>query len=98
MRTLSNTNDGIDDVEYGRVDYIMGKFGLPRSLLYEWIADGTIESASFKKPGQRHGTRLISIESVRRHIKAHIATPESEAAARADRERIDAQRQAETSS
>ena len=39
-------------------------FGIGRTRTYELIADGKIKSITLRKRGQKHGTRLISYDSV----------------------------------
>jgi hypothetical protein len=39
-------------------------FGLGRTQTYQLISEGKIKSVSLRKRGQKHGTRLISYQSV----------------------------------
>ena len=39
-------------------------FGIGRSKIYELIAAGRVKSVSLRKRGQKHGTRLVSYDSV----------------------------------
>jgi len=39
-------------------------FGIGRSKLYELIAENKIKSVSMRSRGQKHGTRLVSYDSL----------------------------------
>jgi hypothetical protein len=43
-------------------------------MLYAWMDSGQIENASFKLRHQRHGKRLIKVQSVRDLIEKHIVS------------------------
>ncbi len=43
-------------------------FGLGRTQTYELIAAGKIKSVSMRKRGQKHGTRLISYDSLSSYL------------------------------
>lgn len=53
-------------------------FGVPRSTLYDWINRGHIRSSSFRERHQRHGKRLIHVQSVRDYIEAHVVEPSAD--------------------
>jgi hypothetical protein len=43
-------------------------FGIGRSKAYELIADGKVKSVSLRKRGQKHGTRLVSYDSLSAYL------------------------------
>jgi len=45
-------------------------FGIGRTRAYELIAENRIKSVSLRKRGQRHGTRLISYDSVVAYLES----------------------------
>jgi len=45
-------------------------FGLGRSKLYELIATGAIKSVSLRARGQKHGTRVISFDSLAAYLES----------------------------
>lgn len=45
-------------------------FSIGRTKIYELIADGKIASVSMRKRGQRHGTRLISYDSLKNYLQS----------------------------
>lgn len=47
-------------------------FGVGRTRAYELIAEGKIKSVSLRKRGQRHGTRLISYDSVAAYLESLV--------------------------
>ena len=53
------------------------KFGVSRTTLYEWMDNGKIRNSSFREKHQRHGKRLINVQSLRAHIEAHEVKPET---------------------
>jgi hypothetical protein len=44
-------------------------FGLGRSKSYELIASGKVKSVSLRKRGQKHGTRLVSYDSLAAYLE-----------------------------
>ena len=44
-------------------------FGIGRSKVYELITDGKVKSISLRKRGQKHGTRLVSYESIANYLE-----------------------------
>ena len=62
----------IGEAEWLSPGQVSKLFGVPRSTLYDWINRGNIKSSSFKERHQRHGKRLIEVQSVRNHINAHV--------------------------
>lgn len=44
-------------------------FGLGRSKSYELIASGKFKSVSLRKRGQKHGTRLVSYDSIAAYLE-----------------------------
>ena len=43
-------------------------FGIGRTALYALLAENKIKNVSLRKRGQRHGTRLISYDSLSKHF------------------------------
>lgn len=43
-------------------------FGIGRSKTYELISDGKVKSVSLRKRGQKHGTRLVSFDSLAAYL------------------------------
>lgn len=54
--------------EYIRLKDVPRLFGLGRTTAYELIASNKIRTVSLRKPGQRHGTRLISYSSLKDYL------------------------------
>lgn len=54
------------------------KFGVSRSTLYDWMNRGKIRNSSLKEKHQRHGKRLVNVESLRAYIEAHEVKPETD--------------------
>jgi hypothetical protein len=44
-------------------------FGIGRSRIYELISEGLIKSVSLRQRGQKHGTRLISYDSLATYLE-----------------------------
>jgi hypothetical protein len=44
-------------------------FGIGRSKTYELIASGKVKSASLRKRGHKHGTRLVSYDSLAAYLE-----------------------------
>ena len=44
-------------------------FGVGRSKTYELIASGKVKSVSLRKRGQKHGTRLVSYDSLAAYLE-----------------------------
>jgi excisionase family DNA binding protein len=49
-------------------------FGIGRSTLYELLAAGKIKTVSMRARGAKHGTRLISYDSLSAYLES-LATP-----------------------
>jgi len=45
-------------------------FGIGRSKAYELIADGKVKSVSLRQRGQKHGTRLVSYDSLAAYLES----------------------------
>lgn len=45
-------------------------FGIGRSRIYELIAEGKVKSVSLRQRGQKHGTRLISYDSIAAYLES----------------------------
>lgn len=45
-------------------------FGIGRSKTYELIATGKVKSVSLRKRGQKHGTRLVSYDSLSAYLES----------------------------
>lgn len=45
-------------------------FGIGRSRIYELIAEGKVKSVSLRQRGQKHGTRLISYDSISAYLES----------------------------
>lgn len=57
-----------NDIEYIRPSQV-GRFGISRALLYEWISEGRVKSFSPTRKGNVRGPRLVSVESIRQCIE-----------------------------
>jgi len=55
--------------EWLRVPDAMRLFGVTRSILYRWIADGRIRSTCLRQPGSQRGIRLLSYASLAAYIE-----------------------------
>lgn len=56
--------------EFIRPKEVLRYFGLGRTAVYELIAANKIRSVSMRKRGQRHGTRLISYDSLKNYLES----------------------------
>jgi hypothetical protein len=56
--------------KWASVEYVLDVYGMPRSLLFKFINDGSIESRLLRHKGARAlGRRLVSIPSVEAFIE-----------------------------
>lgn len=55
---------GMPKPEWIRPKDVPKYFGIGRTQLYSILAENKIKSVSMRKRGQRHGTRLISYDSL----------------------------------
>ena len=46
--------------------------GIKRSLLYQWIKEGAVESALIQKQGNAKGIRLVNSASLDALIRSHV--------------------------
>jgi hypothetical protein len=56
--------------EYLRPKDIPKFFGIGRSKAYELIAAGKVKSVSLRQRGQKHGTRLVSYDSLAAYLES----------------------------
>jgi len=56
--------------EWIRPKQVPHYFGIGRTMTYAWIAENKIKSVSLRKRGQRHGTRLISYDSIAAYLES----------------------------
>lgn len=54
--------------EFLRIPDVERVFGIKRGILYRLISSGQIKSVNLRKKGAQTGLRLVSFESVRRHL------------------------------
>lgn len=54
--------------EWLRPKEVPKHFGIGRSKIYELIATGKVKSVSLRKRGQKHGTRLVSYDSLSAYL------------------------------
>jgi hypothetical protein len=68
--------DTFDEVLWGRFSDVHRVFSLPRSTVYNLIADGVVRSRVVKRKGHRGcGIRLIDMQSVKRFVESSPAKP-----------------------
>lgn len=58
--------------EFGRVPDCQRLFGIKRGILYRWIQERRIKSVLLRERGNRHGIRLIYLQSVRDYLYANM--------------------------
>jgi hypothetical protein len=46
------------------------RYGVCRSTIYNWLADGVLKSKVIRRPGSKRGVRLIEVESLRAYIES----------------------------
>jgi hypothetical protein len=51
-------------------------FGIGRSRLYELINEGKVKSVSLRERGAKHGTRLVSYDSLSNYIESMAGNSE----------------------
>lgn len=56
--------------EWLRPNAVPHFFGIGRTKVYELLAEGKIKSVSLRERGQKHGTRLISYDSVAEYLNS----------------------------
>lgn len=56
--------------EWLRPNDVPKYFGVGRSRIYELIAEGKVKSVSLRQRGQKHGTRLISYDSLSAYLES----------------------------
>jgi excisionase family DNA binding protein len=54
--------------EWIRPKEVTKYFGMGRSRVYDLISNGSIKSVSLRQRGQKHGTRLISYDSLAAYL------------------------------
>lgn len=59
--------------EWIRPKQVPALFGIGRSTLYELIAGNKIKSVSMKPRGAKHGTRLISYDSLSAYLESLVS-------------------------
>ena len=59
-----------DRPEWLRPKQVPHYFGVGRSKLYELIAEGKIKTVSMRTRGAKHGTRLISYDSLANYLES----------------------------
>jgi len=64
--------DGVLKPEWLRPNDVPKYFGVGRSRVYELIAEGKIKSVSLRQRGQKHGTRLISYDSLSAYLESLV--------------------------
>ena len=57
--------------EFVRTADAVRLFGIGKSTIADWIAQGLIRSHLLRQPGNKSGARLISTASLRQFIEAH---------------------------
>jgi hypothetical protein len=60
--------DGVLKPEWLRPKEVPKHFGIGRSRIYQLIAEGKVKSVSLRQRGQKHGTRLISYDSLSSYL------------------------------
>jgi hypothetical protein len=59
--------------EFGRWQDVQRLYGIKRSVLYLLLKDGVVQSVLLRRPGQKHGCRLIYLPSVREFLHRLMA-------------------------
>jgi hypothetical protein len=70
------------DVEFCDFRGLDRLFGIKRSLGYQLLAEGVIESVSLRRRGQIRGKRLFSVDSVRAYLREQMANQKKKGAAK----------------
>lgn len=68
MNTPAITNTTTERPEWLRPKQVPAIFGIGRSKLYELISDGKIKTVSMRTRGAKHGTRLVSYDSLKAYL------------------------------
>jgi hypothetical protein len=58
--------------EFGRVPDCQRLFGIKRGILYRWIQERRIKTFLLREKGNKHGIRLIYLQSVRDYLYANM--------------------------
>lgn len=64
------THKGALKPEWVRPRAAAAIFGIGRARIYELINSGKIKSVSLRERGQKHGTRLISYDSLQNYLES----------------------------
>lgn len=68
--TDGTARQGVLKPEWIRPKDVPRLFGIGRSRVYEMIAEGRIKTVSLRQRGQKHGTRLISYDSLAAYLES----------------------------
>ena len=69
---MNNTNKDRSTPEFIRVAEAVRRFGLSRAKIYQFIANGKINTSCLKESGQTKGTRLIKYDSLKEFIESKM--------------------------
>ena len=64
------TREAVPKPEWIRPKDVPKYFGIGRSRLYDLLGGGKIKTVSLRQRGQKHGTRLISYDSIAAYLEA----------------------------
>lgn len=62
--------------EYIRLSDMQRMFSIKRGTCYTLLRAGKIKGLTFREPGQRRGTRLFLLSSVRSYLKSRMEAPQ----------------------
>jgi hypothetical protein len=63
------------DPEFLDARGVEGRFAIRRSLLYELLNSGHVQSVSLRRRGQSRGKRLFSVDSIRHFLRKQMERP-----------------------
>ena len=60
------------DPEFLDARGVQARFNIKRSLLYELLQDGEVQSASLRRRGRSRGKRLFAVDSIREFLRKQM--------------------------
>ena len=77
-RPQAETHGPLSELKYLRPAQVPRRYPFSRSILYELLAAGKIESVSVRKPGGVRGIRLVSVASIEAFLAKLVAEQKDE--------------------
>jgi hypothetical protein len=69
--TGAETSNVNNQPEWARIPEVTKLFGIKRTMLFRFLAEGSIRSVSLRRRGCTKGVRIIDCDSVREFLEQH---------------------------